>query len=65
MHAECLVEFPVENGHEKQYQDADDEKYRESNITDNPGMVAHYHVDIDHEKPEPTGDEKDKTYNHH
>ena len=65
MYAGCLVEFPVENSHEEQYQDADDQKDRESNIADYPGVVAYHHVDIDHEKSEPTGDEKDETYNHH
>ena len=27
-------------------------------------MVAHYHVDIYHEKPHPTGDEEDESYYH-
>lgn len=60
-----LVEFCVENSHEDQYQEAYNEEDRERDIADNPGMVSYCHVDINKEKPHPTGDEKHKTYNHH
>jgi hypothetical protein len=59
-----LVEFPIENCHEQEYQGTDDEKDRESDIADNPGVVAHHHIDIDHEKPHPARDEKDETNKH-
>jgi hypothetical protein len=59
-----LIKFGVENSHKDQYQHADNGKGTEGDIADNPGVAAHRHVDIGHEKTETTGDEKNQPDNH-